>query len=54
LGRKIVPESDIPLGLGSNLQLEDTEYSTRTEGEERKQRRVKQGEEPRWLTVPSR
>jgi hypothetical protein len=52
--RNIAPESDIPLGLGSHLPLEDTENSTRTEEEARAQRRVKPGEEPRGLRVKSR
>jgi hypothetical protein len=54
LGRKIVKERDIPLRLGSNLQLKNTAYSTMTGEEEREQRRVKPGDERRSPTVSNR
>jgi hypothetical protein len=54
VGRNIAPESEIPVGLGRHLPLEDTENSTRTAGEARAPRRVMPGDEPRGLTVTSR
>jgi len=48
-----VPESDIALGLGGNLQLEDMGYSTSTEGERRATTR-EAGWRTGWLTVSSR